>query len=905
MKRELVIVIVAALGLSACGGGSSSSSSTDSTTATGFAIPTEISAVPTDSGAAAHLTRGLTSHLHALARAVSDLPADSDYKKTTTRKYIEEHSLEQFSIIETIMKAVAQTNYADAGNIGIGPYKAMIAWEDKQGDVDVKTLEPWIVSSSIITLDGQTVNRLQAWIEEVDNGTPRVVKAQFDIYQSATQNADGSYADYGVWDLNVKFNDAGTDFFAASATIENGVTVLKINQSETRQDGGMPQPVTFTTKAIMHRAGGQGYGQVAYTDMSCDQNGCVPNPLDVKYAYTTDYVALDDGSGVVYKDRTSQTEFANRYGLFYAAAADDDGNGKAIAAGDNLTKHKSFGFPVSFTDGNGNKQHAYYGAWQGRHSLWANGGGVTAGTTVTREDHGANTAAETYTVSASFNGTLTRRDLHDASLSDIQNIPFETFVNKFLNLSWDGSNWQACGGFMDWSTNPPTCRDFNGNAISTSPFADFGSLVIQANDRKNVNINRWDQNTQSPVDYVYLDSTNSSGVANYSVPGFYTGTRNQMGQVVADSNSTLYIPVSGDMINVNIGGSIYIQYTGNFTSPNTGWVQKKLESFDQQTWTPTFAVGGDTAFTPELGREYYIHSNGVNFVVNRIAQNGDAADYSVKIELQSAANPSTVTSIMPANTSYLANPWNKDVHYTLDATSTDTNFMMMVYANDDPATPDDDTGTVLESGQWGLQAYSVGGQPLDGTGAVVTVDANGIPNGATRPVQFNWEYADPNGGNSFGAQQFLIDADGNYKLLSDPVSLNPITVTDGSGASKTLSLQFDGWMHGLPDLHQELSKNNWKMSADISDKIVNIPEGTTVTDSDGIDYYVKPLEVSVFIDEVDVGNIPAGSVPDLTQVSASELDNLPTFVEHNMGALPTNDDGSPLAPKYSEGNPVE
>jgi hypothetical protein len=61
----------------------------------------------------------------------------------------------------------------------------------------------------------------------------------------------------------------------------------------------------------------------------------------------------------------------------------------------------------------------------------------------------------------------------------------------------------------------------------------------------------------------------------------------------------------------------------------------------------------------------------------------------------------------------------------------------------------------------------------------------------------------------------------------------------------------------------------------------------------------------VFINEVDVNNIPVDSRPDLTQVSDSELSGLPTFVEHNMGALPTNDDGSPLSPKYSEGNPVE
>jgi hypothetical protein len=215
---------------------------------------------------------------------------------------------------------------------------------------------------------------------------------------------------------------------------------------------------------------------------------------------------------------------------------------------------------------------------------------------------------------------------------------------------------------------------------------------------------------------------------------------------------------------------------------------------------------------------------------------------------------------------------------------------------------------VYSSGEWGLQAYNISNQPLMADGTPVSVDEWGFPTDPDqRPVEFNWEYSSDG---SWGAQTFLCTtancaATTDYKLLSDPVSLSPFNLTNGKGDPKTLSLQFDGWMHGLPDLHQELSKNNWKMTQDIRDKVVNIPAGTSMTDSEGSEYYVKPLEVSVFINEVDVNNIPLDSRPDLTQVSASELSDLPTFVEHNMGALPTNDDGSPLSPKYSEGDPVE
>lgn len=911
MKRLMAIATVAVLGLSACSGGGGSSSSNDGLI-TGKAIPTEISAIPSNNGdTVVSKTRGLAVRLNALAKAnrlskTASLPDDSDYMKTSTRKYVQEHALEQFSIIETIMKAVAQTNYADADNINAGPYKAMIAWEDNQGGVDIKTLEPWVVDSTMITVDGQEVNRVQAWIEEMGESGPRVVKADFDIYTSATQNADGTYADYGEWDLTAKFNSDGSEFFSASARIVSGQTVLKINSHQTHENQG--QTLSEDIKAVMYRSGTTGYGKVEYPNWSCDMDGCSIGTLSATYAYNGDYVAVDDGSGsgAVYKDRNAKTSMTQRYGLFYASTG-TDANGKAIAAGDNLTKHKSFGFPVRYVDSDGFTQHAYYGAWQGRHSLWANGGSVPEGTTVTREDHAPNQSADSYTVSASLNGTLTKRTLSDASLGDIQNIPFETFVNKFMNLRWNssGSAWKACAGFMDWdwNTNPPTpvCRDMNGNALSMSAFTDFGSLVVQATDRKSVNINRWDMNLQTSVDYVYLNDTNSTDVTGYSVPGFYEATRpNGSWQLAPVEPAVLYTPADGDMINVNIGGSIYIQYTGDFSNSGTGWVQKMLESFDQQTWTPTFDDSGDAAFTPDIGREYYIHNNGANFVVNRIGQNGDATDYEVLIELQSAANPSTAENFLPAGTSYLANPWNKAAHYTLDTTVSDDNFMMLVYSNDDPSTPDDDTGSVLTSGQWGLQAFDGDGAPLDAAGEVVTVNSYGIPTGSTRPVQFNWEYSDPNSGNNWGSQQFLVDGDGAYKLLSDPVQLNPITVND-----KNLALQFDGWMHGLPDLFNKLSQNNWVMTQDIADKIINIPEDTLVTDSDDIQYYILPLEISEFLSIVtspDEGKV----FPDMTTANSVDLTSgLPAYVEYNMGDVPTKSNGDPLDVKYSEGNPVE
>ena len=913
MKRELVVLIAAAMGLSACGGGGGDSVSNNTNTngdgevlsalSTGYALPTEISAVPADnSSGAAYLARGLSPRLHALARAVADLPATSDYSKAATRKFVEERALEQFDIIEQVMSALAQTNYAEQENINAGPYKAMIAWEDEQNGVEIKQLQPWVVESRMIVVDGQDVNRLLAWIEEPDEDNPgqsKLIKAEFKVYQAANQNADGSYADYGEWDLNVKFNDSGSDFFAASARIVNGQTVLKINESQQREEQG--QPMTWATKAVMYRSGTEGYGKVEYNDMNCDMNGCSQVTKSAKYAYNAAYLGLQQGSDpAVFKDRNGTTDFTHRYGLFHKAAG-TDANGKAIAVGANVQKHESFGFPLRYTDGNGATRHAYYGAWQGRHQVWGGGpdGGVPAGTVVTREDRGPGQTAETYTVSASFNGTLTKRSLVAGDLSDVLDVTVETFVNKHYDLVHDGGGLKYCEGWVDWGQSPPVCMSNSGSPSSFSTFSNFAALVAGENDRKHVNIGRWDSGSNMHKDYVYL----LSGMNGASADGFYEATRDDMGRLAPASPLVQFTPTSGDSMWVDIGGSIYIQYT------NSGWVQKKLSSFDEQTWTPSFDPAGDTAFAPEMGRDYYINSNGTNYVVRKVASTGtDADDYEVWIELQSAANPVNYAAILPAGTSYLRAPWRPEVRYTLNTTSGNADFLKLVYANNDTQTPPAfSAGDVVSSGEWGLRAYNDNGTPSDfsddlplkADGTQVTADPFTLP-ADQRPVEFNWEYSADGG---WGTQQFLVDASSNYVILSDPIQLQPVTVANGAGTDKTLSLQFDGWMHGLPDLYQELSKNNWEMSQAIANKVINIPAGTEVIDTQNVEYYVKPLEISVFLNvvtETDINNA-AGTVPDLTQAESVSLSaDMPTFVEHNMGALPSDTEV-----KYSEGKAVE
>lgn len=930
-----IMPAVLALGVTACGGGSGDgSSATTSTTTTtsattnsegevlssqskGFALPTEISAVPatTSSGASSPAVKSFKSLLKSLvnAKAASSLPATSDYALTTTKKFVEERSLEQFEIIEEIMGALAQTHYADAGNINAGPYKAMISWIEDQNGREIKTLQPWVIDSRMIITKGPAgtdvdTNRVLAWIEEADDKTPgqtKLVKAEFKIYKAAETAEDGAYLNYGEWDMNVSFDDTATSFFAASARINaSGASELMIHENFAEQSPA--GDMEMKSRGILVRSGTSGYGQVEFPDFQgCFSGTASPGPGCVttdtaKYAYNEGYLSVSSGEDadsdgqidVAYKDRNlnNAVEMTHRYGLF---AAD---------TGENIEKTKSFGFPVSYEDSSGVRRFAYYGAWQGRHMLW--GEGLAAGTTVTREDMpGANKT--TYTVSESFNGTLTKRALSDVDLNDIKDIPVEIFVNKHYDLRYSvGANaWTYCDGRIEWMNGTQTCNDVNG---ATQPMTAFNpetaGLVVGENDRKFVNIGGNSGGMGSmPKQYVYLNATNSTGVSGYTSPGFYEAEWGDKG-LRAISPAQKLTPSDGENLWVDVSGSLYVEYKG-FVASTTGWVQKTLESFDQSTWTPVFSATGDSDFSPEVGREYYINSRGANYVVKRKDAANDATSYQAQVELQMAANPVNYSSILPAGADYLTTPWRKEVRYTLVTDASSANFLKLVYANDDPSTSDEvETGQVVDSGQWGLQAFSDNGTPSDTSddvplladGSDVTVDHYGFPMDPTlRPVEFNWEYSSDGG---WGGQRYLMSGS-DYVLLSNPIRLASTTLTNRAGDTKTVALQFDGWMHGLPDMYFELSKNNFEMSDAIAAKVLSIPAGTELTDADtGAKYYVKPLEVSIFLDEV--ASTTTG-LPDITSADQINLDNVPDFVNHNMGAMPTN-----VEVKYSEGKEV-
>ncbi len=826
-----------------CSGGKSAPATASNTS--GVALPQEISALPTKSASGSPKLSAALSVSQALgvSQAIS---ADSDYANARTFKFVDEQALSQFSILNTIFKAVGQTHYADAENLGAGPYGAMVTWLEDHGDTQTKGVKSWVVESSMVG----SVNDVKVWMRDMMDGggpgglAPPVLKAHLEIIQAPAQNADGSYSDYGVWTLNVPFDPTGTFFFMAKADHDGDLSRVMIHQKEPDKDGGGPGAPRETI-GILERSADHGFGKVMFPDWSsCHDPNCVPPDVTVAYVYDANHVALKKGSDpVIYKDRTSMVDLVNRYGLY-----DSD-------TGADTSKSHQFGFPIRYSsDGGTTWQFGYYGAWQGRHNIWSNNQqALPEGTTVYRGDRPPGAAAESYTVSKAFTGTLVKRTLVDANIQDIKDLVVETWVNQNFNFQFDTS-WHSC---TMQPMQPPVC--------GTAEFTDWPSFAYNPSDtRRNVGMGYMAPfqcqtppcTPPPPVNLVYCADTVSCPLAS-SVPGFYVA--NQNNGPPTPTAQAWSGPVAGGNLWVNVGGSVYISFDG------TGWVQKKLIAFDQTTYTPTFAgADQDVPYVLEIDREYYINNPGANYIVKMTAP----GTYDVKIELQSVANPVNASTFVPANTTF-TQQWGGQNPSTFRFVTdpNDPNFLKLVYvtvgAQDN--TPGAAVDAVVQSGQWGLVASGGAGQ-------------------------FNWDY--PQSGQNWGTVQYLKNLDGTYKILDNPIRLQPIVLQNHHGDSKTLSLQFDGsWVNGLPDVFHDLQQNGFQLTQAIADKVVVIPSGTEVVDADGSGkhYLFKQLQVNEFLSIIS-------AVPGLDPSSVTlDLTSVPGLTNPGMGAIPD------VPVKYSEG----
>jgi hypothetical protein len=800
----------------------------------GIALPKEVSALPTSTTA----TPGLRAS--ARSSAVVAPPADSDYGKAQTFKYVSERSLSQFDILNTIFNAMAQTHYDDPAVLNQGAYSAMVVWEEKNDkNQDQKRLVKWFVESA--RESATTPNVVKAWFRmPMMDDQLFTIQVKMVIETAPTQGTDGSYTDYGVWRMDAKVLEAGMPFhFVASAARgAQGRAVVKMGQVDPGK-GGTPNE----TRGVLIKSAGSGAGKVVYPDWeACNQPDCVPASVPVAYVYDAQIVTLRKGAAAaVTKDRHSFVDIVNRYGLFDATTGAD------------VAKSRQFGFPIRATGAGGVEMFGYYGAWQGRHQLWGNGSQVPGGITVQRADVPPNQVAPTYTTSTPFTGILVKRSYAQALLSDLAGLAVETWDNVNFQIGFDGKIW--C---KDPVLGPPPQQPLPGSpppmpfatcTAQSTEFTDFASMVLDPSDmRRNVMIMQ--PAMPQPQNYVYENGA------------FYPAAQSMGTPHPVKTSNVPHLFAAGDFIQVNIGGPIYISWDGS------AWVKKTVATFDMKTWTPAFAPGGDSPYQLQADREYYFNNSGTNYVVKLVNGVPD-----VRLEIQAVAHPWDAAAFVPVGTTFeqqwcsqggkVGSSACSTFSFVTDAASPD--YMKLVYATvGDSDLGKASVGAPVQTGMWGLQA-TVGGSV----------------------AQFNWDF--PMQGQDFGgAQQYLVRADGSFVQLDDPIRLDAVSLVN-AGATRTFTLQFDGnWMQGLPNVWDDLRTAGFQVDDSIKSKAFSVPTGTVVGT-----YIVKQLQVSQYM------SLSPATPLDLAEAAAIDLDTVPTFVDHGMGAIP---DLAPL--KYSEGNPV-
>jgi hypothetical protein len=844
MKVDRLLVVLAALltsgvgcggsgssGAGGAGGGSGGGSGGGAAT-TGIALPSEISALPTSASSAPLLSLASAPQFRSMAAVA--VPADSDYQKAVTSKFVSEQSLNQFDILNTIFDAMMQTHYDDPANLNQGPYSAIVSWVEKNKDQEEKRLVKWVVDST--RASATEPNVVKAWFRmPMMDGQPHTILARVVITAAPTQNPDGSYGDYGVWSMQVKLLDPMPFRFVASAERDaQGHAVIKLSQTEPSGQPSQPN----RTQGILVKSASAGSGKVD----APDYQNCMSQPCpqqQVAYVYDASDVTLKKGdASPVTKSRDSFVDIVNRYGLYDATTGAD------------VRKTRSFGFPIRATI-QGAESFGYYGAWQGRHQLWANGSQIPAGVTVTRADVPPGQTAPQYVTSPAFTGILVRRTYAQAQLSDLTGLVVETWDNENFQVAFDGNGWCRDPDITYGTPMLGSC------GAQSTPFGTIADLEINPLDmRRNVMINAPPTDPYVPGNpppqpqvLVYL-STGPDGA------GFYPAEANPSTPHPTRTSDLKWTLGAGQVLWVNIGGPVYISYDGAL------WLKKQLQSFDTSTWTPTFAPAEfDQPYALQADREYYFNNSGTNYVVSLV--NGLPE---VQLEMQSVAHPWDAAAFVPAGTVFRQKYFGQGASSTYaivtDAGSVD--FMKLRFetvAGTDVASGKQ-PGDLVESGLWGLEA-DVGGQV----------------------VQFNWEYPPP--GQQGGVQQFLLDGLA-YVQLDDPIRLEAVELSNASG-SRAFTLQFDGnWMQGLPNAWDELRKANFEVTDAIRQKVFSIPNGQVIGG-----YVAKQLQVSQYMAQSTAAPL------DLAEALAIDLSTVPAFVDNGMGAAP---DPAPL--KYSEGKPV-
>ncbi len=702
----------------------------------------------------------------------SDISASgtqSTYDNDRLEMKVSIKAVDQFSIVETVLNAIRQTQFWDSRIINKGPYAAMVSFEDDRS----KELERWVIKSKMIVENGTDTNKVLCWIAD----PTELIKAVFRVTSAPTDSNP-----YGEWSMNVGFFDVSsgtqTGFFVAQSSVDSDGNVNVYLNSEMEQDDGMGGSFTYTQKGILVINNDTGKGIITYTDWGMGG----PTLKTASYAYNANQVIVDedgDGTGDSLFNRNSYSDIHMDYNIY-------------DSSGSNIRYSKSFGMPLKYTGGS-STEYYYYGGWQGRHQLWGPQGAsaLTEGTTLASGEYGD---TSTYTIGKIYNGYLIEKTLIDTALNDIKGEIIETWMNEGFRLKWvnGNSSWEKCNG----SGNPWDCT------TTDNTLYDVSGLASDSDGHK----------------WVYVWGDQASQELTPATSTTFTG----------------YTPADGDTVWVNISQPVFISYDG------VSWVQFTNVTFDG--WDPQVDTGTTQAYSFSSNGSFYMHSKGVNYI---LVVTDSGATQSLKKEEENVIQPGTEAAAL------------NGVVFVADTQT----YTFSYNAGTDEIVLNDSNGNPYTDSIWYMEKQS-----------------GGVAN-----VSYSWQYA-KGADETWNIMTYLKDADSNWVFLDDPIFFASTTGQDVSGNNVTVNgLAYDGHLFGIPDVWRMLEENNWVLSTDLKNKIINIPDGD-ITGKDSTVYKIK----AVFGVRLLETATPDGSSPTIDPTLT--LTGLPTYdSSEDIGTMPVVD----------------
>ncbi|OUR95689.1 hypothetical protein A9Q84_14405 [Halobacteriovorax marinus] len=412
----------------------------------GISVPSQVNTLPTESTEAVSVTTAAV-----LPQGAIEYLETTDYDKMGDIELkISEPALDQFSIIEMILKAFAQTSYADPRVVNKGPYKALVKWEEDEGGTSVET---WYLNSKMIIVNGSDVNRVRFWIDEGD----LIVKGIMDVKAAPT-----TANKYGVWRIDVQFinpiNGVSQGSFVAESTFKSDGTVqLGVNQTG-----------EYEMKGLLQLKNSIGKGVVQYPDWSsCQSYNCTPDSVTAKYAYDANHMQYQKGSNALKcKDRNSYSDIFMDYEIF-------------DASGSNIKRSKTYSFPLKITV-DGKEQYYYYGGWNGRQHLHGEDSEnpLALGTILSHGEYGNDSS---YAISKRTDGILvqkTKEVVTDLSTITGQVLEGQAGSGDWFVMKYDGVDWRRCAqNEIDWMNK--SCGDTLGAIVAGGSIDGSGGKRVQ------------------------------------------------------------------------------------------------------------------------------------------------------------------------------------------------------------------------------------------------------------------------------------------------------------------------------------------------------------------------------------------------------------------------------------------